>query len=349
MENKMTDELNNIITGKSVFVIAEISANHGQKFDRAVELIHKAKEAGADAVKFQTYTPDTITMNCNNKYFQIDHPEWGGQTMYELYQKAYTPWDWFEKLKKVADDIDIMFFSAAFDKSAVDLLEDINVPMHKIASPELIDLPLIEYMARTEKPLLISTGMATIAEIDEAVQVAKDNGVQDLYLLRCVSAYPANPDEMNLRTIPHLEKLFNSPVGLSDHTLGIGTSVAAVALGAKIIEKHFTISREFETPDSFFSLEFEEFKELVENIRLVEKALGSIHYGLTNEEKKSHAGRRSLFIVKDVKKGELFTEENIRSIRPGAGVKPKFLTQVLGRKSTKNISAGTPLSIDLIS
>ena len=336
------------IGGDSVFVIAEISANHGQNFDRAIELIRKAKHCGADAVKFQTYTPDTITINETNEYFQIEHPEWGGQTLYELYEKAYTPWEWFGELKRAAQDVGILFFSAAFDPTAVDLLEGLDVPMHKIASPELVDIPLIEYMAKTKKPLMLSTGMATIAEIDEAVRAAEKCGVDDIFLLRCVSAYPADPKEMNLQTIPHMRDLFGYPVGISDHTIGIGVSIAAVSLGAKIVEKHFTLSREIKTPDGFFSLEPEEFRTLVENVRIVEKALGRIHYGLTREERKSHVSRRSLFVVKDVKRGEYFTLENVRSIRPSQGLSPKYLPQVLGRKASRDIDGGTPLSLDLI-
>ncbi|GAF82183.1 unnamed protein product, partial [marine sediment metagenome] len=324
-------------------IVAEVSANHGQNFNRAVSLIKKAKEVGVDAVKFQTYTPDTLTIDVNNKYFKIGHPKWRRQTLYELYKKAYTPWKWFKKLKKVADDLGIVFFSAAFDKTAVDFLEELAVPMHKIASFELVDLPLIEYIAKTKKPLILSTGMATLPEIKEAVNTAKKAGAKDIILLKCVSSYPAKPEEMNLRTIPDLERKFSVPVGLSDHTLGVGVSIAAVSLGAKVIEKHFTLSRKIETPDSFFSIEPRELKELVENVRIAESALGEVHYGLTKEEKKSKIFRRSLFAIKNIKKGEFFTEDNVKSIRPACGMKPKYLDKVLGKKARKNIKIGTPM------
>ncbi|RKY25163.1 MAG: pseudaminic acid synthase, partial [Planctomycetota bacterium] len=303
----------------SVLVFAEVSANHNQSFDTAVELINKAKECGADAVKFQAYTPETLTIDCDNEYFQIEHPEWGGQTLYELYKKAYTPWEWLGKLKKVADEVGIIFLCTAFDKTSVDLLEGLDICAHKISSFELVDLPLIEYVAKTGKPLIMSTGMADLSEIAEAVDTARKAGAEEISLLKCVSSYPANPEDMNLRTIPDMKERFGCPVGFSDHSMGIGASVCAVALGAAIIEKHFTLSRKIETPDSFFSIEPQELKELVENIRIAEKALGKVHYGLTEDERKSRTFRRSLFVVEDVKKGEVFTNSNIKSIRPANG------------------------------
>jgi len=332
----------------SVFIIAEVSANHGQDLNRAIEMIKVAKECGADAIKFQAFTPDTITINCNNKYFQIEHPQWGGQTLYELYKKAYTPWKWFKKLKKIADDVGIIFFATVFDKSSVDLLEEINVSVHKIASFELVDLPLIEYAAKTKKPLIMSTGMATIDEIKEAVIVAKKAGAKDIILLKCVSSYPADPKEMNLLTIPNMQKKFKCPIGLSDHTLGTAVSIAAVALGAKIIEKHFTLSRKIETPDSFFSIEPQELKELVDNVRIAEKALGEVHYGLTKQEKKSKVFRRSLFVVKDIKKGEKFTEGNVHSIRPGYGLHTRHMKQIVGRHASRDIKSGSPIVWDVL-
>ena len=332
----------------SVFIVAEISTNHGQNFNRAVDLIKKAKECGADAVKFQAYTPDTLTLDINNKYFRIKHPKWGGQTLYQLYKKAYNPWGWFKKLKKVADDLGILFFATVFDKTAVDFLEELGVSIYKIASFELVDLPLIEYVAKTKKPLILSTGMASVTEIKEAVDTAKKAGAQDIILLKCVSTYPAKPEEMNLKTIPHMEELFSCPVGLSDHTLGIGVSILAVSLGAKVVEKHFTLSRTIETPDSFLSIEPQELKELVKNIRIAEKAMGKIHYGLTNEEKKSRTFRRSLFVVKDIKKGDVFTEDNVKSIRPANGLKPKYLKTILGKKAKKDIKKATPLRWEII-
>jgi len=331
-----------------VFIIAEVSANHGQEFNRAVSLIKKAKECGADAVKFQAYTPDTMTINIDNEYFRIEHPEWGGQTLYELYEKAYTPWKWFKELKKIAEDTGIIFLCTAFDKTSVDMLEELNICAHKIASFELVDLPLIEYAAKTRKPLIMSTGMADMDEIQEAFDTAKKSGAEEIILLKCVSSYPAEPQEMNLRTILDMKDRFNCPVGLSDHSLGIGASVCAVVLGAAVIEKHFTLSRGIKTPDSFFSIEPHELKDLIDNIRIAEKAIGKVHYGLTDEEKKSMIFRRSLFVVKDVKAGEKVSNENIRSIRPGCGLPTKYIEKVIGRTFKKDLSKGTPLNWDLI-
>ena len=333
---------------KKSFIIAEISANHGQDLKRAISLIKKAKECGADAVKFQAYTPDILTIDVDNKYFRIHHPEWGGQTLYQLYKKAYTPWKWFKKLKKAADDAGIMFFSTAFDKTSVDFLEGLGVPFHKIASFELVDLPLIEYAAKTKKPLILSTGMATLSEIKEAVNTARGAGAKDIILLKCASSYPARPETMNLKTIADMKELFSLPIGLSDHTLDIGVSITAVSLGARVIEKHFTLSRKIKTPDSFFSMEPQEMKELVKNIRIAEDALGRVCYSSGKDEKESRSFRRSLFAVKEIKRGETFSEENVRSIRPAAGLDPKYLKRVIGRKARKNIKRGDPLSWSLI-
>ena len=333
---------------KSCCIIAEVSANHGGSLKRAISLIQKAAEAGADAVKFQTYTPDTLTINANNKYFTIKHPKWGGQTLYELYKKAYTPWNWFKDLKRAAKDVGLAFFSTAYDKTSVDFLEKLGVPVHKVASFELVDLPLIEYMAKTGKPLILSTGMATMPEIKDAVNTARGAGAKDITLLSCVSNYPAKPEDMNLRMIPHLRKIFNLPVGLSDHTLGIGVSVAALSLGARLIEKHFTLSRKLKTPDSFFSMEPSELKDLVANVRAAEKALGNIATKLTKTQKANRFFRRSLFAVEDIKKGEVFTEGNLRSIRPANGLAPKFMKSILGKKAKRNIKRGTPLKRNLV-
>ena len=341
----------NVAIGENLptFIIAEVSANHGHSLEKAIALIKEAKKAGADAVKFQTYTADSLTIDVKNKHFMIKHPKWGGQSLHELYKRAYTPWKWFKKLKKTADEIGIIFLSTAYDKISVDFLEDIGVPFHKIASFELVDLPLIEYVARTKKPLMMSTGMAKITEIKDAMRTAKKEGVKDIVLLKCASSYPAKPDEMNLRTITHMEKSFNCPIGLSDHTLGIGVSIAAVGLGARVIEKHFTLSRKIKTPDSFFSIEPRELRSLIENVRIVEKALSNkVRYGLTKGESKNLIFRRSLFVVEDVKKGESFTEENVRSIRPSNGLKPKYLKKVIGRKAKKNIKKGTPVSLNFV-
>lgn len=334
--------------GYPAFVVAEISANHGQNFNRAVSLIKKAKECGADTVKFQTYTPDTLSIDVDNRYFRIKHPKWGGQTLYALYKKAYTPWEWFKDLKKVANDAGIIFFSTAFDKTAVDFLEELDVPLHKIASFELVDLPLIQYMAKTKKPLIMSTGMAMVTEIKEAVDTARKAGAKDITLLKCVSCYPARPEDMNLRTISDMQKKFKCTIGLSDHTLGTAVSMAAVALGAQVIEKHFTLSRSYKTPDSFFSIEPQELKELVENVRIAEKAIGEVNYGLTCKEKTSKVFRRSLFVIKDIKAGDVFTVENLRSIRPGFGLHPKYYDRLLGKKVSHNVRKGTPLNWKLV-
>ncbi len=332
-----------------VFVTAEISANHGGSLKRAIALIKKAKSCGVDAVKFQLYSADSLTVDCKNKFFQIHHPRWGGQTLYALYQKAYTPIQWFKQLKKTADGEGVIFFATAFDKRGVDLLQELDAPFHKIASFELVDLPLIEYAAKTKKPLILSTGMATKQEINDAIKIARKSGAKDILLLKCVSSYPARPEEMNLKTICDMSKIFCCPVGLSDHTLGTQVSVAAVSLGARFIEKHFTLSREFSTPDSFFSIEPSELSRLVHDVRLVEASLGNVHYGLTTDEKGSIAFRRSLFVVKDVNKGEKFTEQNIRSIRPSNGLAPKYLKKILGRTAKRSIIAGTPLTWTMVS
>ena len=335
--------------GCPVYVVAEMSANHNQDFDQAVELLKAAKEAGADAVKLQTYTPDTLTIRSDKEYFRIGKGTlWEGKTLYELYSEAYMPWEWQPKLKKIADEIGIDLFSTAFDPTAVDFLEDMGVPVHKVASFEIVDIPLIEKMARTGKPLIISTGMAMLDEIEEAVQAARKAGATQIALLKCTSAYPAPPEEMNLRAIPHLTEAFHVPVGLSDHTLGIAVPVAAVALGACIVEKHFTLSRDIPGPDSAFSLEPHEFKTMVEAIRTAEKALGEVRYEVGEQEAKSRVFRRSLFVVKDMKAGEIFTEENLRSIRPGYGLHPKHLKDVLGRRAIQDIKKGTPLGWNLI-
>lgn len=328
-----------------VYIIAELSANHNQDYDQAVQLIKAAKEAGADAIKLQTYTPDTITIDCDNEYFRIGKGTiWEGKNLYELYKEAYTPWEWQPKLKEIANDLGMDLFSTPFDKSAVDFLEKMDVPAYKIASFELVDLPLIRRVAQTGKPIIMSTGMATLAEIDEAVQVVHEAGGSQLALLKCTSAYPALPEDMNLRTIPHLAEAFGVPVGLSDHTLGIAVPVSAVALGACIVEKHFTLSRAVPGPDSVFSLEPQEFKAMVEAIRISEKALGTVEYGVSSGESRSRVFRRSLFVVKDIKAGETFSEENLRSIRPGYGLPPKFLKEILGCRATKDIERGTPLN-----
>lgn len=332
-----------------VFIVAELSANHAQDLELAKETIYAIKESGADAVKLQTYTPDTITLNCDNEYFQIKQGTlWDGKTLYQLYEEAYTPWEWHYELKELAEKLGLIFFSTPFDKTAVDFLGELNVPAYKIASFEITDIPLIEYVASKGKPVIISTGIATLCDIQEAVEACKRVGNDQIILLKCTSAYPAPLEEVNLRTIPHMAEMFDCIVGLSDHTLGISVPIAAVALGAKVIEKHFILSKDIETPDKEFSLTPDDFKEMVKAIREVEKALGKVSYELTEKTKKSREFARSLFVVKDVKAGEIFTEENVRSIRPGYGLHPKYLKDVIGKKARKDIKKGTPLRWDLI-
>jgi pseudaminic acid synthase len=335
--------------GKPTYIIAEMSANHNHSYEQAVKLIYAAHEAGADAIKLQTYTPETITIDVKGPLFTHSQDSlWNGKNLYDLYGEAYTPWEWQPKLKKVADEIGITLFSTPFDLTSVDFLEGLDVPAYKIASFEIVDLPLIRYIAEQGKPIILSTGMATLAEIDEAVRTIREAGNNQIALLKCTSAYPAPPEEMNLRTIPHLAGAFGVPVGLSDHTLGIATSVAAVALGACIIEKHFTLSRADPGPDNAFSLEPHEFKAMVDAVRETEKALGRVCYEVSEHEIASRVFRRSLFVVKDIEVGEEFTEENVRSIRPGYGLPPKYLPIILGRCAAQRIERGTPMDWDLI-
>lgn len=334
--------------GHPVYVIAEVSANHHQDFDQAVKIIHAAKAAGADAVKLQTYTPDTITIACDRPEFRIEGTIWSGRNLHELYGEAYTPWEWQPRLKEVANELGLDLFSTPFDATAVDFLERMNVPAHKLASFELVDIPLIQKIARTGKPLIMSTGMGTLEEIEEAVHAARQAGAEHIALLKCTSAYPAAAEEMNLRTIPELARRFDVQVGLSDHTMGITAPVAAVALGACIIEKHLTLSRSEPGPDSAFSLEPHEFKAMVEAVRTTEKALGEVHFGGSAKEASSRVFRRSLFVVQNVKRGEELTSENVRSIRPGHGLHTRHLPEVLGRRAACDIERGTPLTWNLV-
>lgn len=332
------------------FIIAEMSGNHNQSLERALEIVEAAAHAGAQAIKLQTYTADTMTLDIKEGVFFIEDggSPWKGSSLYDLYNLAHTPWEWHAPIMERAEELGMVCFSTPFDKSSVDFLETLNVPAYKIASFEIVDLPLIRYIAEKGKPIILSTGMATLAEIDDAVRTIREAGNNQIALLKCTSAYPAPPDEMNLRTIPHLAEAFGVPVGLSDHTLGIATPVAAVALGACIIEKHFTLSRTEPGPDSAFSLEPHEFKTMVDAVRETEKALGKVCYEVSEREKASRVFRRSLFVVKDIEAGEEFTEENVRSIRPGYGLPPKYLDIVLGRKAAKRAIRGTPLSWDLV-
>lgn len=335
--------------GYPVYIVAEMSANHGHDYERAVRTLEAAKAAGADAIKLQTYTADTLTIRSDKEYFRIEGGTlWDGRTLHDLYQEAYTPWDWQPKLKAIAAELGIDLFSTPFDDSAVDFLAEMGVPAYKIASFELVDLQLIERVAAQGRPIIMSTGMATLGEIDEAVRSAREAGATEIALLKCSSAYPASPDEINLRSLPHLADAFNVVTGLSDHTMGIAVPVGAVAMGACIIEKHFTLSRSFPEPDSAFSLEPEEFSAMVAAVRTVEKALGEVRYETTGKETSSKMFRRSLFVVKDMKAGEVFSAHNVRSIRPGHGLAPRYFNEVLGRRAATDLEAGTPLAWDLL-
>jgi len=334
--------------GCPVYVIAEMSGNHNHDYSRAEAIIHAASEAGADAVKLQTYTPDTITIDCDNEHFMIKGTIWEGKNLHSLYGEAYTPWEWQPKLKKLADSLGIDLFSSPFDHTAVDFLEEMNVDAYKIASFELVDLPLIRKVANTGKPTLMSTGMATEDEVEEAVKTYREAGGKELVLLKCTSAYPALPEEANLRTIPDMAKRFGAAVGLSDHTTGSAVAVASVGLGACVVEKHMTLSRGDGGPDAAFSMEPDEFRQMVDDIRVAEAALGKPFYGRTPKQEDSIVFRRSLFVVEDVRPGEVFTEKNVRSIRPGVGMHTRHYEEILGKTATKAIERGTPLSWDLV-
>jgi pseudaminic acid synthase len=335
--------------GEPGYIVAELSANHNQDFKRAVQLIHAAKECGADAIKLQTYTADTITIASDRDCFRIGGgTPWDGRTLHELYGEAYTPWDWQPRLKQVADKLGLDLFSSPFDATAVDFLERMEVPAYKLASCELVDLPLIEKIARTGKPLIVSTGMAEVEEIEEALGTARDAGARQIALLKCTSAYPAPAEEMHLRTIPELAERFKVPVGLSDHTKGIAAPVTAVALGACIIEKHLALSRSLGGPDAEFSLEPSEFKEMTAAVRMAERALGEVHFGATPHEECSRRFRRSLFVVQEMKRGEVFSSRNVRSIRPAQGLHTRYLQQILGKRAARPIERGTPLSWELV-
>jgi len=347
----MKFEIHNKIIGENfpVFIIAELSANHNHNFEIAIKSIDAIKDCGADAVKLQTYTADTITIDCDNEYFQIKQGTlWDGTTLYNLYKQAYTPWEWQPKLKEYAESLGLICFSSPFDKTAVNFLENMNVHAYKIASFEIVDIPLIEYTASKGKPIIISTGIASEDEIKEAVETCRKMGNNQIALLKCTSEYPAPIEEANLISIPYLRDKYSVVSGLSDHTLGTTTSITAVAIGAKIIEKHFILDRTIGGPDAAFSLEPTEFKQMITAIRDAEKALGKPTFELTEKVKKSRHFSRSLFVVKDIQQGELFTEENVKSIRPAGGLPPKNLTAILGKKASKIIEKGTPLSWSLI-
>ncbi|MFA5317871.1 MAG: pseudaminic acid synthase [Patescibacteria group bacterium] len=336
--------------GQPVFIIAEMSGNHNQSFARAKKIIDAAVDAGVDAIKLQTYTADTMTIDCDKKYFQVKvNDAWKGQSLYQLYKKAYTPWKWQPKLKKYAESKGLVCFSTPFDETAVDFLEKMNVQLYKIASFEVVDIPLLKKIGKTRKPVIMSRGMASIEEIKLAVKTLKDNGAPHVAVLHCVSSYPAKSEQMNLATIPDITKKFKVISGLSDHTLGIVASLISVALGACIIEKHFTLRRSDGGPDANFSLEPNELKELVKNVRESEKAIGKPNYVIKgSDEQKMRNYRRSLFVVKEIKKGNLITYENVKSIRPSYGLPPKYLDKVIKKRASKDLSIGTPLSFNLI-
>lgn len=331
------------------FIIAELSANHGHYIEIAKETIKKAKECGADAVKLQTYTPDTMTIDCDNEYFRVKQDTiWDGTTLYKLYQEAYTPWEWQKELKEYANSIGLACFSSPFDKSAVDFLESINVEAYKVASFEITDIPLIEYIASKGKPIIISTGIATLEEIEDAIKACNSLGNNQIILLKCTSQYPAKLEDANLNTLKHLREKFDVLVGLSDHSMDIEVPLAAVSIGAKVIEKHFILDRNIGGPDASFSLDPEQFKAMVESIRKIEKALGKVDYEMTEKKLKSREFSRSLFIVNDIKKGDILTIDNVKSIRPGFGMHPKYYKDILGKKVNQDIKRGTPLKKEYI-
>ncbi|WP_220028199.1 MULTISPECIES: pseudaminic acid synthase [Paenibacillus] len=339
-----------ISTNNRPFIIAEMSGNHNQSLDRALRIVEAAAEAGVDALKIQTYTAETMTLNISSGEFYIKDEDslWEGKSLYNLYQEAYTPWEWHEPIFKRCSELGIIGFSTPFDSTAVDFLESLNVPAYKIASFENTDIPLIKKVASTGKPVIISTGMASVGELEETVQAVRETGNNQIVLLKCTSTYPASPKNTNIRTIPHLKDLFNTQVGLSDHTMGVGVAVSSVALGATVIEKHFTLSRADGGVDSTFSLEPEEMKSLVMETERAWQSLGGISYGATDAEKASLQFRRSLYISEDLQAGDILTDKNVRAIRPGYGLPPKYIDQLLGKPVRKNVLKGTPISWDIL-
>jgi pseudaminic acid synthase len=330
------------------FIIAELSANHGGKLETALETVRAAKRTGADAIKIQTYTADTITIDSKKEYFKINQDtHWDGLFLHDLYKKAFLPWEWHKPIFDLAKEIGIVCFSSPFDNSAVDLLEELKTPIYKIASFEITDIPLITYVASKGKPMIISTGIADIDDIKLAIETCKSVGNNDITILKCTSAYPAEPEDANLLTIPDLKKRFGVKVGLSDHTLGIGCPVVATALGATVIEKHFILDKSIGGPDAHFSLDEKEFTEMVVAVRSAEKMMGKVDYKMNEKKKKSRQFSRSLFVVKDVKKGDKITKENVRSIRPGFGMHPKYYPKIIGNYFINDISAGEPLNVTM--
>lgn len=331
--------------GERTYIVAEVSANHLQDYDRAEAIIKAAKEAGADAVKLQTYTPDTITLDCDNDYFQITQGTiWDGTTLHKLYETAYTPWEWQPRLMRYANELGLDCFSSPFDETAVDFMQEMDMPAYKVASFEINDIPLIRKIARIGKPVIFATGIAYLEDIERALRVCREEGNEQIVLLKCTSAYPSPYEDMNLKVIPNMAEVFGCITGLSDHSMGTAAAVASVALGGKMIEKHLTLSREDGGPDGAFSMEPAEFKRMVEDVRIVEKALGKVTYELTQKQKSSREDSRSLFVVKDIRAGEELTKDNVRSIRPAFGMHTMYYEEILGRRACKDIARGTPLS-----
>lgn len=331
------------------FIIAEMSANHLMDFDRAKAIMRAAKDAGADAVKIQTYTPDTITLDCEDPCFQITQGMiWDGTTLHKLYETAYTPWEWHPELKKAAEEMGLLFFSSPFDLTSIDYLEKMDVPVYKVASFEINDIPFIRKIAQTGKPIIMSTGIAYLSDIELALKTCREAGNDQVILLKCTSAYPAPYEDINLRTIPSMREVFDCLVGLSDHTMGCAVAGAGVAMGAKVVEKHLTLSRKDGGADASFSMEPQEFKEMVDNIRLVEKALGRVTYELTDKQKASRDHARSLFVAKDMKAGEVFTPDNLRSVRPSCGLHTMYYEELLGKRIKRDAKLGTPMSWELV-
>ena len=335
--------------GEKTFVVAEVSANHLQDYGRAEAIIKAAAQAGADAVKLQTYTPDTITLDCDNDYFQITQGTiWDGTTLHKLYEAAYTPWEWQPRLMEYANGLGLECFSSPFDATAVDFMKEMDMPAYKVASFEINDIPLIRKIAGLGKPVILATGIAYLEDMERALQVCKEEGNEQVVLLKCTSAYPSPYEEMNLKVIPNMAQVFDCITGLSDHSMGTAAAVASVALGAKMVEKHLTLSRADGGPDGAFSMEPDEFKKMVDEIRIVEKALGKVTYELSEKQKRSREDGRSLFVVKNMKEGEIFTEENVRSIRPAFGLHTMYLDEIMGKRARTDISKGTPLDWKLI-
>mgnify|MGYP001133266509 CR=1 FL=1 len=335
--------------GQPTYIVAEMSANHLQDYDRAEAIIRAAKAAGADAVKLQTYTADTITMDCENEYFQIKQGTiWDGTTFYKLYQEAFTPWDWQPRLVKLANDLGMDCFSSPFDFTAVDFMEEMDMPAYKIASFEIRDIPLIRKIAKLGKPVIMATGIAYLEDIERAVRVCREEGNDQIILLKCTSTYPSPYEDMNIRVIPHMAEVFDCMTGLSDHSMGSAVAVASVALGARMVEKHFTLSRADGGPDAAFSMEPAEFKKMADEIRIVEKALGRVTYQLTEKQERSREEGRSLFVTQDIGAGEVFTPENLRSIRPAFGMAPMYYEEVLGKKARVSVPRGTPMAWEYV-